>query len=353
MLAHELRNPLAPIRSAGEILSRIVTGDARAHAAVATIARQVTHLARLVDDLLDVSRITQGRIELRRRAVAIAEVISRALETVDPLLQSKRHRVAVVSGRGKLTVNGDPERLVQCVANVLANAAKYTDSEGEIRVETCAEEGSAVITVTDNGVGMSPDLLPRVFDLFVQADRSLDRAQGGLGIGLSIVKRLIEMHGGNVVAQSEGVGRGSTFQVRLPLLHSPDPIVALPETDAKLRRRIMVVDDNEDGANSLAIVLQLEGHEVLAVSSGVQALEKVGTFAPDFVLLDIGLPGLDGYQVAQRLRAIPDLSPFRLIAITGYGQDADRKRTAAAGFAGHLVKPIDFEVLRAMLGAGL
>jgi CheY-like chemotaxis protein len=206
--------------------------------------------------------------------------------------------------------------------------------------------------LSDNGVGMSPDLLPRVFDLFVQADQSLDRAQGGLGIGLSIVKRLIEMHGGSVVAKSEGVGRGSTFQIRLPLLQSADPIVSLPQANAKLRWRIMVVDDNEDAANSLATVLQLEGHEVLAVHSGAQALEQVGAFAPDVMLLDIGLPGLDGYEVAQRLRTIPGLSPFRVIAITGYGQDTDRRRTEAAGFAGHLVKPIDFGVLREMLGAG-
>jgi signal transduction histidine kinase len=228
MLAHELRNPLAPIRNAGEILSRLVTGDSRAHAAVATIARQVTHMARLVDDLLDVSRITQGRIELRRRAVSISEVISRALETVDPLLQAKHHRVSLVSSRARLTVNGDPERLVQCVANVLSNAAKYTDAAGDIRVETREEECFAVISVTDNGVGMSPDLLPSVFDLFVQADRSLDRAQGGLGIGLSIVKRMIEMHGGTVLACSEGVGKGSTFQIRVPLLRGVDPEAPLP-----------------------------------------------------------------------------------------------------------------------------
>ena len=352
MLAHELRNPLAPIRSAGEILSRIVTGDARAHAAVATIARQVTHLARLVDDLLDVSRITQGRIELRRRVVSVSDVISRALETIDPQLQAKHHRVALVSSRARLTVNGDPERLVQCVANVLSNAAKYTDGEGEIRVETRAEDGFAVITITDNGVGMSPELLPRVFDLFVQADRSLDRAQGGLGIGLSIVKRLIDMHGGSVVARSDGIGKGSTFQIRVPLLQGVDAAAPLPTSAAKIRRRILVVDDNEDAANSLAMILQLDGHEVLAVNTGAQALDKVRAFAPEFVLLDIGLPAVDGYEVAQRLRSIPDLPAFKIVAITGYGQDADRKRTEAAGFVGHLVKPIDFGVLRGMLGVG-
>ena len=352
MLAHELRNPLAPIRSAGEILSRIVTGDSRANAAVATIARQVTHLARLVDDLLDVSRITQGRIELRRRVVSVSDIVSRALETIEPQLQAKRHRVALVSSRGKLTVNGDPERMVQCVANVLSNAAKYTDGEGEIRVETRAEDGFAVITITDNGVGMSPDLLPRVFDLFVQADRSLDRAQGGLGIGLSIVKRLIEMHGGSVIARSDGIGKGSTFQIRVPLLRGVDAEAPLPTSHAKARRRILVVDDNEDAANSLAMVLQLDGHEVLAVNTGAQALDKVRAFAPEFVLLDIGLPGVDGYEVAQRLRATPDLAAFKIVAITGYGQDADRKRTEAAGFVGHLVKPIDFGVLRGMLGVG-
>ena len=350
MLAHELRNPLAPIRNAGEILSRLVTDDARAHAAVATIARQVTHLTRLVDDLLDVSRITQGRIELRRRVVPVSEVVSRALETVDPLLQAKHHRVSLVSGRTRLTVNGDPERLVQCVANVLSNAAKYTDAAGDIRVETREEADCAVISVSDNGVGMSSDLLPSVFDLFVQADRSLDRAQGGLGIGLSIVKRLIEMHGGSVAARSEGVGKGSTFQIRVPLLRGLDTEAELPAAHTRALRRILVVDDNEDAANSLAMVLQLEGHEVLAVNTGAQALDKVRVFRPEYVLLDIGLPGVDGYEVAQHLRSIPGLAPFKIVAITGYGQDADRKRTEAAGFVGHLVKPIDFGVLKGMLG---
>jgi CheY-like chemotaxis protein/anti-sigma regulatory factor (Ser/Thr protein kinase) len=352
MLAHELRNPLAPIRNAGEILSRLGSTHPHARTAIATIERQVTHLTRLVDDLLDVSRITQGRIELRRRPTALSEVVARALETVDPAITQKRHNVAVVSGRRPLAVNADPERLVQCLANILTNAAKYTPAGGEIRI-ACREEGDeAIVAVTDNGVGISSDLLPRVFDLFVQDERTLDRSQGGLGIGLSIVKRLVEMHDGTISASSEGVNQGSTFEIRLPLLRDTAAPSHARTPEIIAARRVLIVDDNEDAANTLGMILKLEGHETEIAYSGSDALERVTSFNPDVVLLDIGLPGLDGYTVAGRIRALPGQEHVRLVAMTGYGQDADRQRAMAAGFADHLVKPVDFAALRLTLAGG-
>jgi len=267
------------------------------------------------------------------------------------MLRAKRHKLAMVLSRVKLTVNGDPDRLVQCVANILTNAAKYTDADGEIRVETFAQGGQAVIQVRDNGVGISPELLPRIFDLFVQADRSLDRTQGGLGIGLSIVKRLVDMHDGSVSVSSEGMGKGSTFQIRLPLTDSVVTDESSSSGASGSSRKILIVDDNEDAANSLGMVLQLQGHDVMAVFSGMQALESAADFGPDLVLLDIGLPGLDGYEVASQLRELPGLAEVIIVAVTGYGQDADREHTAAAGFAAHLVKPLDFAQLRDVIEA--
>jgi CheY-like chemotaxis protein/two-component sensor histidine kinase len=333
------------------LLSRTFRGDPKAQAATATIERQVAHLSRLVDDLLDISRITQGRIELRRRPLALADVIARALETADPLIQQKRHRVAIVSSRRQLLVNGDPERLVQCISNVLTNAAKYTDAQGEIRVEARAEGAQALITVADNGVGIAADLLPRIFDLFVQGDRTLDRAQGGLGVGLSIVRRVLEMHGGRIVASSAGVGRGSTFEIRLPLLESASARESTAVAVKAPPRRILIVDDNEDGANSLSMLLGLDGHEVLTVYNGRQALERAAGFGPDVMLVDIGLPDMDGYEVARRIRASPDLRGVRLVAVTGYGQDADKEQARSAGFVEHLVKPIEFSALERVLAA--
>ncbi len=349
MLAHELRNPLAPIRNSSEVLARRVQSDPHAFRAVASIERQVTHLARLVDDLLDVSRITQGRIELRRQPLYLHDVVARALETVDPLLRQKGHKVSIVGSRRPLLVNGDPERLVQCVANVLTNAAKYTDAEGEIRIESREQNHAAVLTVSDNGAGISAELLPRVFDLFVQGDRTLDRAHGGLGIGLSIVKRVLEMHGGTITAASAGAGRGASFEMRLPLSQElPHSLKEPPATKAP-PRRILIVDDNEDAADSLGMVLGLDGHEVIAAYSGDQALELAQSFKPEVVLLDIGLPGIDGYEVARRLRAAAGSAALRLVAVTGYGQDADKARAAEAGFAHHLVKPLEFAALQRIL----
>ncbi len=349
MLAHELRNPLAPIRNAGELLARTLADDAPARRALATVDRQVTHLSRLVDDLLDVSRITQGRIELRRAPVRLDAIVTQAIEAIDPLFRAQRQRVAVVSSRESLVVDGDPERLVQCVGNVLANAAKYTPSGGDIRIETRRDGGVAMVRIEDNGVGMTPDLLPRVFDLFVQGERTLDRSQGGLGIGLALVKRLVEMHGGSVQAESAGPGKGSAFELSFPLrveaAEAPSPERAAPSA----ARRILVVDDNIDGADMLAGLLSLDGHVVHTVGSGPDALEHLDDFHPEIVLLDIGLPGLDGYEVARRIRADKRRAGIRLVAVTGYGRDADRERSQAMGFDAHLVKPVEFATLQRVI----
>jgi PAS domain S-box-containing protein len=349
MLAHELRNPLAPIRSAGEVLARTAPAGSHAERASAIVERQVGYLTRLVDDLLDVSRITQGRVELRRRPVALAEVISRAVEIVAPLIKEKHHRISITS-RQMLRVDADPARMVQCVANVLTNAAKYTDPQGEIRVDSRDDGDAAVLTISDDGVGMGPDLVPRVFDLFVQSERTSDRAQGGLGIGLSVVKRLIEMHGGTVSAASAGIGAGSSFEIRLPLLVEQDAEVAVAEPARRPSpRRVLVVDDKKDAANSLAMILTLEGHQVESVNSAQEALDRVVAFRPDVALLDIGLPGMNGYELAARLRTLPELAPIRLVALTGYGQAEDIERARAAGFDYHLVKPADLRALQRAL----
>ena len=349
MLAHELRNPLAPIRNAGELLSRSLPADVPMRTAVQTIERQVTHLTRLVDDLLDVSRITRGRIELRRRPTSVADLVARSLETVDPLVRRKEHKVSIAGNHWNLYVNVDPERLVQCLSNVLTNAAKYTDPGGTIHIETRDVGGEVTISVTDTGMGIPRDLLPKVFELFVQGERTLDRSQGGLGIGLSIVKRLIEMHDGSVEIFSEGERRGTRFDLTLPLHKNVVAAVPAPAVKQMALRRILVVDDNEDAANTLAMILKLEGHEIDTAYSGAQALERVAEFTPDIVLLDIGLPGLDGLQVAARIRANPQHQSVRLVAITGYGKDADRARTREAGFSTHLVKPVDFNDLKRAL----
>jgi PAS domain S-box-containing protein len=349
MLAHELRNPLAPIRNASELLSRSLPATPRGQAVVDMLKRQVGVLVRLVDDLLDVSRITQGRIVLKHRTVLLAEIIAQAMETVEPLIQEKHHKISVVSYR-PLRVYADSTRLVQCVVNILTNAAKYTQPHGVIRVETAEEAGEAVLTVTDNGPGISPDLLPHIFDLFVQSERTLDRSQGGLGIGLSLVKRLIEMHGGRVAARSQGPGEGSIFEIRLPL--SKREIEHARESPVTMASaRILVVDDNADAADSLGSLLQLEGHTVVVTYTSTDALARLAEFKPDIVLLDIGLPEIDGYEIARRIRSSPDHRHMRLIALTGYGQAEDRQRAKTSGFDAHLVKPVEFSALQRVLAA--
>jgi signal transduction histidine kinase len=320
ILSHELRNPLAPIRNAARLLEAPTLTDDELQRSRTIISRQVRHMASLLDDLLDVSRITQGRIVLKRRAVLLAEIIAQAMETVEPLIAEKRHEISVVSYR-PLRVYADPTRLVQCVVNILTNAAKYTQPHGTIRVQTAEEADEAVLTITDNGPGISPDLLPHIFDLFVQSERTLDRSQGGLGIGLSLVKRLIEMHGGRVAARSPGAGEGSTFEVRLPLSkQAVEPAREAPH--AVPGRRILVVDDNADAADSLGSLLQLEGHTVVVTYTSAGALAQLAEFKPDIVLLDIGLPEAE-----------------------------DRQRAKASGFDAHLVKPVEFSALQRALAA--
>jgi signal transduction histidine kinase len=345
MLAHELRNPLAPIANASELLLHAVQDGGRARIAIEMIRRQVLYLTRMVDDLLDVSRITQGRIQLQRVPVDIAHVIAQAIETVESFLREKRSRLSTTTSSYELYVEGDLSRLVQCVVNVLANAIKYTDTAGEIRVQTRPEGQLAVIEISDNGVGIAPQLLPRIFDLFVQGDRALDRAQGGLGIGLSVVKRLIEMHKGEVIAASPGIGLGATLQIRLPRIDRPQPQPSeAPEAETP-PKRVLVVDDNADAAECVAMLLALQGHEARVALSGREALEAVEAFRPDIALLDLGLPNLDGYELATQLRAMPQLRGIRLVALTGYGRPEDRQRTQAVGFDDHLVKPVDLAAL--------
>ena len=348
MLAHELRNPLAPIRNASELLSRSTNPNSHAQV-VGILQRQVTQMTRLVDDLLDVSRITQGKIELKRRRVQLAEIIEQAVETVDTFLKDKHHTVSVTSDRRPLWINVDPARLLQCVSNIVANAAKYTEPRGEIRIESHAENGEAVLIITDNGVGIAPELLPHVFDLFVQSDRTLDRAQGGLGIGLSVAKRLVEMHEGTVRARSAGLGHGAVFEIRLPLIEKAYESVPATMKPKMTPRRVLVVDDNADAANSLAMLLEIDGHQAQAVYTAQHALDRVQTLKPDVVLLDIGLPEMNGYEVARRIRSLKGLEQVRLVALTGYGQSEDKQRTRDAGFDDHLVKPVDFSsLLRAL-----
>lgn len=347
MLAHELRNPLAPILSASELLERTLQTDAHSHSILQIVKRQAKHLTRLVDDLLDVARITQGRIQLQRKPVELSRIISEALEGVGPLLAQKRHEVILIPQPEPLHVNGDGARLVQSLTNILTNAAKYTDAGGQIRVEARRELAAAVIVITDNGVGISQELLPRVFDLFVQSERSLDRAQGGLGVGLSVVKALIEMHEGQVSVHSAGPGTGSRFEIRLPLMHAEEEVVASIASVPSESRRILIVDDNIDAAESLAELLRLEGHSVSTAHRAFDALEQLGLLRPEVVFVDIGLPDMDGYELAGRIRAAS--SPTRLVALTGYGQADDIRRSRAAGFETHLLKPVDLAVLREIL----
>ena len=352
MLAHELRNPLAPIGNSVDFLSRVMNDDERARSALGMAKRQFRQLTRLVDDLLDVSRITQGRIELQRQPLELAHVVSHALETVEPLVDEKRHEISVTHlGSQPLYVSADAARLTQCLVNVLTNAIKYTNAGGRIRVQTDVQGPNAVIEISDTGAGIAADLIPRVFDIFVQGDRTLDRSQGGLGVGLAVVKRLVEMHGGSVSARSAGPGQGAEFSIHLPLIEPPVESPPLPPAGAVAPLRILVVDDNQDSADSLAMLLQIDGHDVATAYAAQTALQRAQSIKPDIVLLDIGLPEIDGYEVARRLREMPELHGVRLIALTGYGQAEDRRRTRDVGFDGHLVKPVDLAELNQAIAA--
>jgi two-component system CheB/CheR fusion protein len=355
MLSHELRNPLAPIRHALHILQTFGSPEPRVQQAGAMIERQVEHFSRLVDDLLDVSRITRGMIHLRKQPIELAAVIDRAIEATRPLIDGNRHTLTVTRGAGTVVVLADATRLEQVFANLLNNAAKYTERGGAIDVIEERDGNEVVIRVRDTGFGITATMLPRVFDLFSQADRTLDRSQGGLGIGLTLVKMIVELHGGTVTVYSEGSGRGSEFIVRLPIhAEAPEPPpsadqpadASLPECTSPIQ--VLVVEDNKDTADSLAMLLQLWGHQVRTSHDGLSGLKAARNQRPAVVLLDIGLPGMDGYAVARELRQEFG-SGIRLVAMTGYGQEEDRQRAFEAGFNAHLVKPADPATLQAML----
>jgi two-component system, chemotaxis family, CheB/CheR fusion protein len=351
MLAHELRNPLAPIRNAAALLTREIGADSKLATLTAMITRQSQHLTRLLDDLLDVSRIARGRIVLQLEPLEIGEFIGPAIEMVQPLMNERLHKLRVDRPAQPLHVHGDRARLVQCLCNLLNNSAKYSAARGEIVLVVAEAPDSVTIEVHDSGTGISPELLPHIFDLFVQDERSPDRSQGGLGIGLSIVKRLVEMHQGTVRAASEGIGRGCTFSIRLPRMAAPARAAADCVTPTAPKRRILVVDDNADVADSLAMLLRLEGHEVQVAYSAPGTFEAVQRMRPEAVFLDIGLPQMDGYEIARRLRADPAAQGVHLIALTGYGQERDRERAREAGFGTHLVKPADIDAVIQILAS--
>jgi PAS domain S-box-containing protein len=352
MLAHELRNPLAPIRNVVEVLRARGLDDPTVIWARDLIDRQVSHLSRLVDDLLDMSRITSGKISIKREPLDLSPLVAAAVDTARPLLEERKHQLSLTVLDERLRVEGDATRLSQVVLNLINNAAKYTPDGGHVWVTLARERGQAVLRVRDDGIGISPELLPRVFDLFVQGERALDRSEGGLGIGLTLVRNLVEIHGGTVEAYSAGTGRGSEFVVRLATLLPPTAGAASGRSRGTLFRNrprsVLVVDDNADSAETMATLLQIWGHEVRIAGDGPTALALATERRPDLVLLDIGLPGMTGYEVAQRLRQLPDMAEAVLVAMTGYGQEDDLQKSREAGFTLHLVKPIQPDTLHSL-----
>ena len=344
MLAHELRNPLAPISSAAQLLRMLFANEPRIKQASEVISRQVTHMTHLVDDLLDVSRVTRGLATINRTEVELGAVLREAVEQITPVIDARGHRLALDLAAGPLFVRGDRTRLIQVAANLLNNAAKYTPDGGQLRAALRQQGEEAVLQVQDNGIGIGPDLLPVVFDLFTQAERTPDRAQGGLGLGLALVKKLVELHEGAVEARSEGAGRGSTFTVRLPLLPAAGATAAAAAAAGSPANapagRILVVDDNVDAANTLAMLLETAGNRVTIAHSPQAALSAAEQETFGIVVLDIGLPGMSGHQLAAALTALPRCAATVLVAVSGYGQEQDRALSRQAGFAAHLVKPI-------------
>ncbi|WP_353405047.1 hybrid sensor histidine kinase/response regulator [Duganella hordei] len=347
MLGHELRNPLAPIVTALKLMKLRDTGSANEQA---VIQRQVDHLVRLVDDLLDVSRIASGKVELRKETVALADVLNKAIEMTSPLLEQKQHQLLVDLPTARW--HGDPARLAQVVSNLLSNAARYTPAGGHITLSTRIKGDCLQIQVTDDGNGIAPTLLPHIFDLFVQGNRQLDRAKGGLGIGLALVRNLVQMHGGEVSAYSAGEGRGSTFTLTLPgvvVTEAEAPAAAAPEAMAGHGASVLVVDDNQDAADSLGDLLGALGYSATVAYDPAHAIVAAGGAMPQVAILDIGLPGMDGFELAGHLRSLPDGAALKLIALSGYGQEHDKSRSRAAGFDAHLVKPVNIAELQTVL----
>jgi signal transduction histidine kinase/CheY-like chemotaxis protein len=354
MLAHELRNPLAPIATAAEILKMGRLDDKRVRETSAIIARQVDHMTSLVNDLLDVSRVTRGLVTLEQRPVDLKVVVDDAVEQVRPMLEARRHRLTVQLAAEPAYVQGDKVRLVQIIANLLNNAAKYTPQQGIIQMTIEVAQNQVELGVSDNGIGIAPELLPDVFGLFAQGERSADRSQGGLGLGLALVKSIAELHGGTVAAKSAGVGKGSQFTIRLPRLAATDDRRDLRHPTAMRHSpagqlHVMIVDDNRDAAQMLAELLESYGYTVSVARDALTALEQAAANVPQAFILDIGLPDMDGYALARKLQTFPDTERAVFIALTGYGRDHDREQSTAARFDHHLMKPVDTPRLCALL----
>jgi PAS domain S-box-containing protein len=351
MLAHELRNPLAPIRSAVRVMAGIPAGHPAHDAMLQTIDRQSAQLARIVDDLLDISRITRGLINIEQRPVDVADVVRGAVETVTPFIGTAGHTLVIDVPEDPVLVRGDSQRLVQLVANLLSNAARYTADGGSIGLQVRSQDGHMVLEVRDNGRGIEPELLDRVFDMFTQGREAFQRFGAGLGVGLALARKIAELHGGSLEAHSEGSDKGSTFVLRIPFTQAPlpqteDTVAPEPPRETSIvPRKVLLVDDNVDAATALDLLLKSLGHETLVAHDGAQAVRMAADFHPDIVLLDIGMPGMDGYEVARRLRSQHKSSPIRIVAVTGWGQETDRRKSREAGFDLHLVKPVDVEDL--------
>jgi PAS domain S-box-containing protein len=352
LLAHELRNPLAPIRYALAVNRNGGRTAEQRRQAEEVIERQVTHMSRLLDDLLDVSRITRGTLELKKAPTTLSAVITAAIETARPVLTIKHHTLSVELPKEPVRLEADAVRLAQVFSNLLINAAKYTDQGGQVRLEARREGEYVAVSIRDNGIGIAADMLPRLFTMFTQASTAATRAEGGLGVGLSLVRGLVTLHGGTVVARSEGPGKGSEFVVRLPAGTAAEEHSVTAARERHVAReglKILVVDDNRDAADTCAMLLEISGHHVQTAYTGHEALDLAESFAPHAVLLDIGLPDLSGYDLARQMRAAPCGQDLILVAVTGWGQEEDRKRALAAGFDHHLVKPIAAEALEQLL----
>ena len=352
MLAHELRNPLAPIRNAVEIMARLPLENPKLKWSRDVIDRQAVHLTRLVDDLLDVSRITRGTIQLAQQPVQVGALLTRAVETVQPIISEHRHHLTMDCPDETLTVRGDPTRLVQIVGNLLNNAAKYTNDGGRIDVSARQQDSVLELRVRDNGIGIPAESQPKLFNLFARLDGSDERTPSGLGIGLALVRKLVEMHAGEVAVSSGGPGLGSEFIVRLPLLPdaSLDGAAMLGVNGAtQARRRILIADDNSDALESLALLLECDGHEVHKAANGAEACELAAKWRPELVLLDLGMPIVDGYEAARRMRAQSWGKQMTIVALSGWGQSSDIVRSRESGFDSHLVKPASFDALAQVL----